>query len=238
MKMNIRPVPSILSTLALWSAVIALAILIGCSSTPPTAFEQKLFNVQTNYYPVLVVQTNTVTQTNTVVQVVQVTNVTGVITPINVTNTFTVPVVQVQTQVVQKEEYVYLDRTNGPASSIKGAAGVIGNLAAPGVGGPIATAVVSLILAGWQWVRSSKSNSTANNLAQTIETARELIKTLPNGSQIDTTLTTWMQQHQAEAGVLPQVLQILSDNVDNQAARQTADQLKAALAALQTPPKV
>lgn len=236
--MNIRPVPAILSTLALWGAIIAVAMLIGCASTPPTAFEQKLFNVQTNYYPIIVVQTNTVTLTNTVVKQVEVTNAVGIVIPQYFTNTITVPVPVLQTQIVQIPAYTYLPGTNGTAQSIKDTAGLIGTIVAPGVGGPIATAIVGLILAGWSWVRGSKASATANNLAQTIETARELIKTLPNGATIDATLTNWMQQHQAEAGVLPQVLDILEANVDNQAARQAAEQLKAALAALQTPPRV
>ena len=78
------------------------AILIGCSTTkPPTKTEQALFDIHTNYYPVIVVQTNLVTLTNTVVQTVQVTNQVGVIIPTFVTNTYVVPVTQIQTQIVQ-----------------------------------------------------------------------------------------------------------------------------------------
>jgi archaellum component FlaG (FlaF/FlaG flagellin family) len=49
-----------------------------------------------------------------------------------------------------------------------------------------------------------------------------------------------MQNHQAEAGVLPQVLDILDQNVDNQSAKEAADQIRSALAAIQNPtaPKV
>lgn len=185
--------------------VIALLIVLGCSSTPPTKLEQKLFTVSTNYFPQAIVVTNS-----------------G----------------QVVTQFAQIPAYTYSPGPGGDA--IKGVAGTIGNVAAPGVGGPIATGIVGLGLALWSWIRGSKQSATANNLAQAIEVARELIKSLPNGAALDSTYTTWLAQHQAEAGVLPQVLDILDKTTDNPLAKQTSDQLRAALAALQspTPPKV
>jgi hypothetical protein len=185
--------------------IIAALIILGCSSTPPTKLEQKLFTVSTNYYPQQVVVTNS-----------------G----------------QVVTQFVQVPTYTYAPGPVGDTA--KGVAGTIGSLAAPGVGGPIATGVVGLGLALWSWIRGSKQSATANNLSQSIEVARELIKSLPNGSAIDSTYTSWLTQHQAEAGVLPQVLDILEKSTDNPAAKQVSDQLRAALAALQNPtaPKV
>lgn len=190
-----------MKTLTLSSIILAALVIIGCSSTPPTKTEQKLFTIVTNYYPSEVVLTNS-----------------G----------------QVVTQVVQVPAYTYTPGPGGEAA--KGVAGSIGNIAAPGVGGPIASGAVGLILAAWAWIRGSKQSATANNLAQTIEVARELLKSLPNGAGLDGQLTTWMQNHQAEAGVLPQVLDILDKTVDNPLAKQTSDQLRAALAALQNPP--
>jgi hypothetical protein len=121
---------------------------------------------------------------------------------------------------------------NSNVTALAGTAGAIGNIAAPGIGGPIAAAVIPTLAAIWGWIRSSKNGAAAVNLAQTIETARELIKTMPNGAAVDQTLVTWMQQHQAEANVLPQVLKILKDNVDSPLAQQTAEQLQAAVDAL------
>jgi hypothetical protein len=145
---------------------------------------------------------------------------------------------QVVTQVVQTPSYTYAPGPGGDA--VKGVAGTIGNIASPGVGGPIASGIVGLGLALWAWVRGSKQSAVANNLGQAIEVARELIKSLPNGTAIDSTYTTWLQQHQSEAGVIPQVLDILDKTVDTPLAKQTADQLRAALAAIQSPapPKV
>ena len=140
---------------------------------------------------------------------------------------------QVVTQIVQMPAYTYGPGPGGDAA--KGVAGAIGNIAAPGVGGPIASGVVGLGLALWAWIRGNKQSATANNLAQSIEVARELIKSLPNGAAIDSSYTTWLAQHQAEAGVIPQVLDILDKTVDNPLAKQTSDQLRAALAAIQNP---
>lgn len=229
-----------MKALTLSSVIFAALVIIGCSTTPPTALESKLFSVTTNYYPQLVTVTNTAYRTNTVIETVTTTNKIGVVVTVPFTNFVTVPVTQLSTQIVQIPAYTYAVPTNGPAAAAQGVAGTIGNIAAPGVGGPIASGIVGLGLALWAWIRGSKQSATANNLAQTIEVARELLKSLPNGTGLDNQLTSWMQQHQAEAGVLPQVLDILDKTVDNPQAKTVSDQLRAALAALQspTPPKV
>lgn len=212
------------------------ALILGCSTaTPPTKTEQALFDIRTNTYPVIVVQTNTVLLTNSVTKIIEITNQVGIVVPQFVTNTVTIPVPMLVTSVVQTQDYTFTPKTNGLPAVASGVAGTVGNLVAPGIGGPIAGAIVPFGLAIWAWFRGSKKSATANNLAQTIETAREIIKSLPNGAAIDNQFTAWMQSHQAEAGVIPQVLDILNTTVDNQAAKETADQLKAALAALQTP---
>lgn len=218
------------------AAVASLAILVGCSTTPPTALEQKLFDIRTNFTPVLTLQTNILWQTNTVVEVKTITNQQQQLVPVTVTNLFSVPVPEIHPVWVTNQSWTY---NPGPgAQAVKDAAGTIGNIASPGVGGPIGGAVASLIFAGWAWVRGSKANATANNLAQVIETARQLMQSLPNGKAADQSLTAWMAKHQAEAGVLPQVLNILENNVDTPAAKEVADQLNSALAALQPPTPV
>lgn len=227
-----------MKTLTLSTIIFAALVIIGCSTTPPTALERKLFNVTTNYYPELVTVTNTAYRTNTVIETVTTTNKVGVVVTVPFTNFITVPITQLTTQVVQVPAYTYAKGPTGEAA--QGVAGTIGNIAAPGVGGPIASGIVGLGLAAWAWIRGSKKSATANNLAQTIEVARELLKSLPNGAGLDNQLTSWMQNNQAAAGVLPQVLDILDKTVDNPQAKTVSDQLRAALAALQspTPPKV
>lgn len=223
-----------MKNITLPAVILAALIIIGCSTTPPTATERKFYDITTNLNLVVTWQTNTLYRTNTVVETITVTNQIGQVVPIMVTNLFSVPVPQIIPIYTTNQTYNYTQNAN--AEAVKGVAGTIGNIAAPGVGGPIASGIAGLAFALWAWVRGSKASATANNLAQTIEVARQLIQSLPNGKNLDNQLTTWMQQHQAEAGVLPQVLSILQKSVDNPAAKQVADQLTAALAALQSPP--
>lgn len=226
--------PTILTSFTLFTATIAI-LFSGCAGTP-TKFEQKIFDIQTNYVPVLVLKTNTVWQTNTEVKTITVTNTQGVIVPMTVTNTVTIPQYSLVTVTQQIPQYEY--KPSAMAMSAQATAGTIGNLAAPGVGGSIATGMFGLILAGWSWLRSSRATKTAINSSQVIETMRELLKTMPNGKQYDAVLTQWMQQHQADAGVLSNVLDILENNVSNNDAKNVVQQLQSALTELQLPPKV
>ena len=99
--------------------------------------------------------------------------------------------------------------------------------------------MVGLVFGAWQWLRSSKSTATATNTVQVVEVARELLKTLPNGTAYDTVLTKWMADHQAEAGVTAQILDILGNSTDNATAKDTVKKLQETLAALQSQaPKV
>lgn len=90
-----------MKTLTLSSIILAALVIIGCSTTPPTALESKLFNVTTNYYPELVTVTNTAYRTNTVIETVTTTNKVGVVVTVPFTNFITVPITQLSTQIVQ-----------------------------------------------------------------------------------------------------------------------------------------
>jgi len=172
-------------------SLLAFLAICGCSVVgknprPPTALESGIFNVTTNYAPV-------VTQ--------YVTN--GV--PVYVTN------------IIPQYQY---SATGQGAQDIKGVAGTIGTLF--GAGG-VATTAVSGLLALWGYLRSSKNYATAANTAQLVETLRQFIKSLPNGTAYDSALTQFMTQHQNEAGVLAQVTQILASEVSNPDAKVAAD---------------
>src|ERR1035437_6488077 len=69
------------------SILLMISVLIGCGTTP-TALDRAVANVQTNYTPVLGLQTNVVTvfQTNVFVQTVTVTNSVGAPVPVLQTN--------------------------------------------------------------------------------------------------------------------------------------------------------
>jgi hypothetical protein len=152
---------------------------------------------------------------------------------ITVTNTPVVgqpPVVTQQTN--QEAHYTY---TPGPGiGAVKDAAGLV-----PGYGGLAGTGI-GVLAALWAWFRSSKAKNTGVDLAQSIETIREFVKQLPNGGIYDSALTTWLSQHQADTGTVANVLDILSNDVSNSDAKVAADQIRAAILALNPaalPPK-
>jgi glycerol-3-phosphate dehydrogenase len=106
--------------------------------------------------------------------------------------------------------------------------------------GGIAGTAISAVAALWAWMRSSKNKQVGVTLAQSVETIREFIKTLPNGSNYDSALTAWLQQHQVETGTVNDVLSVLENEVSNKDAVEAAQQLRATIAALNPsalPPK-
>jgi hypothetical protein len=106
--------------------------------------------------------------------------------------------------------------------------------------GTIASGAIGAAAALWAWFRSSKNKQVGVTLAQSVETIREFIKTLPNGSNYDSALTAWLQQHQVETGTVNDVLSVLENEVSNKDAVEAAQQLRATIAALNPsalPPK-
>lgn len=218
--------------LSFFAATALLSWFSGCASKPPTALEQRWFTVTTNP-PVLAVVTNVfqVTQFKTNEVTLTVTNTQGV-TEFK-TNVTIVPVSVTQTNVgfVTNTPETYNFAPNQNARNVGEVGGAVGNLF--GVGGLVTTGI-GVLFSLWGYVRSKKSNVTAANIAQTVETMREFIKGLPNGAAYDNELVNWMQAHQAEQGVLNQVLNLLATQVSNADARVAADQVRATLAALGT----
>lgn len=206
--------------------------LTACSAfrngAPPTAFERSLYDVHTNYVPTVTVQTNvipvTTYQTNTVT--VTVTNPVGVVEWH--TNVAVVPVTQYQTNYAsvtnQTPNYTY-----APNSRLTGAEGAVSAIP---VYGTLASTALAGLAAVWGWFRSSKNGAAGATLAQSIETMREFVRQLPNGNVYDTALTQWLQQHQADTGTLTTVMNILENSVSNPDATIAAQQIRAAIAAL------
>ena len=62
-------------------------------------------------------------------------------------------------------------------------------------------------------------------LAQSIEVARELLKTLPHGGRVERVYRKWLKQSQTAGGVIEAVSAIVADHVDNESARAVADAL-------------
>ena len=189
-------------------AFAALAIVaIGCATgSPPSRIEQGLFNVQTN----------TVWITNTVPQVVRVTNEFNLVTTQTNFVTVTTPATS------------YVMTPNGTADTISAVGGAVGNLW--GVGGITSTALAGLF-AAWAAYRSRKSGRTAAVLAQIIETGSLILKTTPQGQALDVRWKTWMEKNQTQAGVIDEVLRIISSSVDPASAQVAADKLVATMEA-------
>lgn len=209
--------------------VISGCTLVGANPKPATPGEKYLFEVVTNYVtvPVIVKQTEIVTQTNYVVQVV--TNEVGQ-TVFN-TNTFTFVVTNTVTSTnwVQKEQDTLTTKPSVVAG-VQGAGSVLDSFL-PGTGGMVVYGILAA-LAIWGHLRSSKNGTTAANLAQEIETIREFIKQLPNGVSYDAAITSFLQSHQMEAGIANQVMALLKGKVSSPEAKAALDQILSTLQVL------
>jgi hypothetical protein len=245
-------------SLAVGLAALLATILVGCSMfgsnpAPPTAFEQKLFDVTTNF--VTRVQTNTVTltnsviipvtQTNIVLQTVQVTNITGIVVP-QMNTTFTYQTV-FQTNTVVTTNAVTVTNTvpsydykpNAAAQTGAGIAGTLANVGLPGVG-----SLVSMGIIGALGIYGKlRGNKVAGALAQGIETARAVIQTTPQGQQLDANFKAWLVAHQSAAGVITDITSIVGKTVNTPTgeaiAQSGANQVTAGLpdiVAVQTAP--
>jgi len=130
---------------------------------------------------------------------------------------FTTPVT------VQKEVYTVVPNQGGEDAA--GLGGTIGGLVIPGSQGLVTTGILGL-LSIWGYLRSSKGQTTNGALVQEIETLLTFISQLPNGAVYKQGLVKFLQDHQLEAGVLPQILTLLSKSVSSNDAKVTADQIR------------
>jgi hypothetical protein len=202
----------------------------GCASTPPTAVEQKFFDIKTNVLYVNKIETNvvpiTVVHTNIVIDNVgvTVTNYTPVLSYI--TNTV----------FVTKTNESYVFTPGQGAADVRTVGTEVGNIF--GVGGMVGTALGALFSL-WRYIRSKKNYVTAANIAQTVETMREFIKSLPDGARYDNELVNWMQKNQANAGVLQSVIALVAREVSNPDAKDAAQNIQTLIEGLKlgtTPP--
>jgi hypothetical protein len=226
--------------------LIVSCSLFGNNAAPPTAFEQSLFDVTTNF--VARVQTNQVyvtnsvmipiVQTNIVMQTVTITNTVGLVVPtMN-------PIFQYQTvwqtnQIVATNtvtatnwvpQFTYVP--NAAATNYAGIAGTLSNFGLPGVGSLVSMGVIGA-LGIWGKLRGNK---VAGALAQGIETARTVIQTTPQGQQLDANFKAWLVAHQSAAGVINAVTGIVNSQINTPTgeaiAQSGANQITAGLPAI------
>lgn len=194
------------------TALLGLGLL-GCKTSAPTRLEQSLFDLTTNQ----------VVSVASVPVVVQETNVVVYDSPqtgLAVWETNIVSVTNYRTVSVTNEEYAYLP--GNKAEQIVESGSALGNLF--GMGGIVGT-VLGGLFGLWGQMRSSKSNKTAAALAQIIETGSKILKTTPQGLQLDSQWKKWMLSHQTEQGVVTEVLRLLQTTVDEPSAQVTAQKL-------------
>lgn len=174
----------------------------GCSTTqkPPTPTEQKYFEIRTNTVEVVALVTNVLPATATTVAAVRVEPVTN-----------------------RVEQYEFVPNANAQLVATTGAA--VGTTISPVAGGVVGAAIMGLFSL-WGWFRS-KNTATANQitaeeLAQIIETGRQILLSLPDGAKYEAAYKDWMVKHQAEAGVIGQVAELVALAVDNDKAKGAA----------------
>ena len=192
------------------------AALVGCG-TVPTKLEQKFYDIETNTLPRVVVVTNVVPVyvTNTLPQA---TSAAGV--PTNA-----IEVVSWRTNVVVQtnfvEAYTYTPNTN--AARLVSTASSAASLFGPW--GELVGLVLGGVIGGYGMLRSSRASKTAGVLAQVIETGRQVLQATPQGQVLDEQWKLWMMQHQAEQGVMTDVLKLLQSVVDEPSAKLAAEGL-------------
>lgn len=205
----------------------ALSSAIGANPTPPSKAEQVLYVTQTNIVEQVIMRTNTITYPEA--QVIQVTNVNNQV----VFQTNTVQVIDHQIVTVTNQVATYTETVAPTTTATVNAVGAGINVAAPGVGTMVSTGLLAL-LALWGHLRSYKNGNTAAAVAQEVETLREFIQSLPNGTKYDTAITSWLQAHQLETGTAQQVLTLVENKVSNPDAVAAAKEISETLTSLGT----
>ena len=190
------------------AAVLAFvaAIMVACANAP-TAFERKFYDVETNHVPRVVLVTNVVPVTSSAAGSVEGASPEWRTNVEFVTNT--------------EESYTFKPNTNAAAlvSTASKAAGLFGPW------GELVGVVLGGIIGGYGLLRSSRAAKTAAVLAQVIETGRQVLQSTPQGQAIDDEWKLWMIQHQAEQGVITDVMRLLEKAVDEPSAKAVAQKL-------------
>lgn len=201
------PGANIAGGLGAWLLLGALAIgLTGCATPqrPPSAAEQKYFEIKTN-----------------VVEVVT--------RPAGVSSDQVSSVPPVTNRV---EQYDFTPNEN--AGAVAGTAGAVTSIWSPVAGGVVGVAVAGIFsLWGLlrSKKRETANELTSAELGQIIETGRQLLLKLPDGAKYEAAWKDWMIKHQAQTGVLGQVAELVAVSVDNEKAKGAAQTIVNLIAA-------
>lgn len=192
----------------LWLVLGLLAFgLMGCASPqrPPSVAEQKYFEIRTNVVEVVTTVTNIVPATETTVAAIRVEPVTNKV-----------------------EEYEFTPNAN--AGTLATTSAAVTSIWNPVAGGVVGAAIAGLFSL-WGLFRSKNKATaeradvnqiTAEELAQIIETGRQILLKLPEGAKYEAAYKAWMIKHQAQTGIIAQVAELVSASVDNEKAKGAA----------------
>ena len=216
--------------LALALGVVALLSVSGCqmfgdNARPPSKIEQALYTIETNVVVEIINKTNVITLTNAVVELVTITNLQNQVETHTITNFVEVPVA-VPIHVTNLVEQTVWTKNTNSAAVVEVARSIGGLSGIPGVG-ELAGIAVSGLLGIWGLLRARNKSKVAATLAQVIEVGREVMQRTPQGSEAADKWQNWMIAHQAETGVIKQVISLLPKAVDQPAAEQVARELLA-----------
>lgn len=238
-----KPKIALVSVLSLASALIVGCSLLGSNASDPGKFDNTLY--QTTNVPMITVHsfTNTVTVTNVIprveTQVVTITNEVGIVVP--QTNTVTVFETNrvTETNIVPAGSTVLVPQLVAPSATNQalqsGASGIASMF---GFGG-IAAALLSGIGNWYQKARNqalaakytgaSQGQAIASQasaaLVQNVETLLEVLNKTPQGQAVLPNIKTFLRTHQLETGTAAIIGQFIDEHVDNEAARNAADEL-------------
>lgn len=237
-------------------------LLAGCQTGKVNFADRLSSNIVTNDVPVVHTFTNTVLVptvvfvTNREVQFVDrpvltiVTNDTGITIQTNLIQIVQTNVTVMQTNILAAQTTISSETNTVKVAqlvdkpSADAAVGAVSALGGNMVGmGLLASTVALGLLHGYQTRRNKQLLAAATGQSTTkdaiiattmqgMETLQEVLKITPQGQQASNVVTQFLLKHQAEAGVVQQITDLMAANVDNPAAKEAAklitDQIKLA----------
>jgi len=119
------------------------------------------------------------------------------------------------------EEYTFTPNAHAQLTANTGAA--VGNIW--GVGAPVGAGILGLFSLWGLWRSRKSAVASAAELAQIIETGRQVLRAMPNGEKYEAEWKAWMVKHQAETETIAAVSQLVASSVDNEKAKGAAQSI-------------
>lgn len=188
---------------------VGLFLLLGLLATgcgtpaqrAPSATELKYYDVKTNFIEVVAVVSNAPAAGET--------------------SNAQRSTLNVQPVTNRVEEYTFTPNAHAQLTANTGAA--VGNIW--GVGAPVGAGILGLFSLWGLWRSRKSAVASAAELAQIIETGRQVLRAMPNGEKYEAEWKAWMVKHQAETETIAAVSQLVANSVDNEKAKGAAQSI-------------